>query len=133
MRILIVGASRIGVAVAQNLIPDNHSVVLIDQDKEKLDRLSETMDCGMVVGDGTSPAIIREAMADEDVDVLLALSNQDQDNILAALVGRSLGIERTIPQITNPELKHLCEELGLEEQFHPEEVVANQLHKMVGE
>jgi trk system potassium uptake protein TrkA len=123
MRIVIVGASSVGQATARKLIGHGDSVILIDKDREKLDAMSETMDCGLLAGDGTDPDVLRDAITSEQ-DILLAMTPVDQDNILACLLGHSLGCERVIPRIGNPQLFALCDELGLDERIAPEEEVS---------
>ncbi|WP_425038125.1 potassium channel family protein [Primorskyibacter sp. S187A] len=132
MRIVIVGGSKFGTATAQTLIEQDHEVVVIDRDRGKLERLAETLDCGMIEGDGTSPSILREAHASED-DVLIALTNASDDNILAALVGRSVGYGRVIPQIISPELLDVCAELDLADTITPHVTVAESICRALEE
>ena len=110
MHITILGASRFGVATVQHLIDEGHEVVLIDSDRSRLDNLADELDCGMVCGDGTLPSTLRDAYGDGS-DALVALTNEDDVNILAAVVGRAIGFGRVIPQIVRPELLTVVEEL----------------------
>ena len=126
MRIVIAGASPLGRASAGKLIDAGHDVVLIDRNREKLDRLSDRLDCGLIEGDATLPTTLREAGGDQP-DALLALTNSDEDNILCAVVGRSVGFERVIPQIIQQELCAICDELKLEDMITPHETVAANL------
>lgn len=123
MRITILGASRFGVATVKQLVEDGHEVVLIDEDRARLDELSETLDCGMIHGDGTLPSVLRDAYGDGS-DALVALTNEDDVNILASVVGRSVGYGRVIPQIVRPELLSVVEELQLDDTITPHESVA---------
>lgn len=126
MRIVIVGGSKFGVATAEQLIEKGHEVVLIDENRQKLEELSEHLDCGMIQGDGSSPKTLREAFASED-DVLIALTNASDDNILTALVARSVGFGRVIPQIVSAELLDVCVELDLKDMITPHATVARSL------
>lgn len=126
MRVVIVGASPLGRALAGKLVDASHDVVMIDRNAEKLDALGGRLDCGLIEGDGTLPSILREAGGDEP-DALLALTNSDEDNILCAVVGRSVGYQRVIPQIIQSELCAICEELTLEDVITPHETVAADL------
>jgi trk system potassium uptake protein TrkA len=126
MRVAIIGATSMAVQAARLLIQRRHDVIVVDRDRDRLDQLAEEVDCGFVHGDGSKPAILKE-LAPETVDVLLCLSNDDQDNILAALVGRSLGFTRVVPKITDPEYQHICAELGLEDTIVPDATVARLL------
>ncbi len=126
MRIVIIGASRFGTATATRLSENGHEVVMIDHDAERLDALSDELDCGMIHGDGTLPSVQRDAYGDH-ADALIALTNQDDVNILAAAVGRSVGFDRVVPQIVRPELLAVCEELGLKDLITPHATVARSL------
>ncbi|MCE8008588.1 NAD-binding protein [Aestuariivita sp.] len=126
MRVTILGASRFGAAIAEHLIEDDHEVILIDKDRDRLDRLSERLDCGMIEGDGTMPTTLREAYRDE-ADVFIAVTNASDDNILASLVARSVGFGRVIPQITAAELMDVCHELELDDVINPHATVAESI------
>jgi trk system potassium uptake protein TrkA len=126
MRIVILGASRFGEAIAGTLIEHEHEVVVIDQSREKLEDLAQRLDCGMLHGDGTMPTTLREVYRDEN-DVFVAVTNASEDNILASLVARSIGFGRVIPQIVSSELLNVCEELELHDAINPHATVAQEL------
>jgi trk system potassium uptake protein TrkA len=128
MRIVVVGASKFGVATVETLIEEGHEVVLVDRNRAQLDRLAKRFDCGMIEGDGTSPSVLRDAVNGKN-DVLITLTNASDDNILAALVGRSVGFGRVIPQIIETDLLELCAELGLDDTIMPHVTVARSLCK----
>jgi trk system potassium uptake protein TrkA len=126
MRAIILGASRFGASIADRLIEANHEVVLIDKDRDRLEKLSERLDCGMIEGDGTMPPVLREAFRDED-DVFIAVTNASDDNILASIVARAVGFGRVIPQITATELLDVCRELDLDDVINPHATVAESI------
>lgn len=123
MRVTILGASRFGVATVKQLVDGGHEVVLIDKDRARLDELADSLDCGMIHGDGTLPSVLRDAYGDGS-DALVALTNEDDVNILAAVVARSVGFGRVVPQIVRPELLSVVEELDLDDRIAPHESVA---------
>ncbi|KPQ15842.1 MAG: trk system potassium uptake protein TrkA [Rhodobacteraceae bacterium HLUCCO18] len=126
MRIVVLGASRFGEAIAGTLIEHEHEVVVIDQSREKLEALAQRLDCGMLHGDGTMPTTLREVYRGEN-DVFVAVTNASEDNILASLVARSIGFGRVIPQIVSSELMDVCEELKLHDAINPHATVAQEL------
>ncbi|MEC7760924.1 MAG: TrkA family potassium uptake protein [Pseudomonadota bacterium] len=130
MRIVIVGASRFGIATAEQLIETGHQVVLVDTNREKLDEVAEDLDCGLVHGDGSLPTVQREAFGDH-ADALILLTNTDDVNVMAAVVGRSVGFERVVPQIVRSELVAVCEELGLDDVVTPHQTLARSLLRMI--
>jgi len=126
MRIVIVGASRFGTATAEQLAQAGHEVVMVDRNGEKLSALSEEVDVGLLEGDGSLPSVLREAYGD-GADALVLLTNVDDVNILAALVGKSVGFPKVVPQIVRRQLLAVCEELGLENLITPHATVARSI------
>ncbi|MEM1373344.1 MAG: NAD-binding protein [Pseudomonadota bacterium] len=126
MRIVVVGASRLGRATITALLEKGHDAVLVDKSAARLDALADEFDCGMIEGDGTFPKILSDAYGD-GADGLLLMTNHDDVNILAAVVGRSIGYERVTLQIVRPELLSICDELGLEDIVTPHVTVAQSI------
>jgi len=100
MRIVIVGAGEVGAYLAQFLIAENHQVTLIDSDPEKIERLSDHLDLKGFVGSGSSVAVLEEAEAGR-AELLLAVTNQEEVNMLAAYFGKRLGAQHTIARMTS--------------------------------
>jgi trk system potassium uptake protein TrkA len=130
MRIVFVGAEEVAVRTAEFLIGKGHEVVIIDTDREKIDELSERMDCSFLHGDGSSPSILRE-VSPEKTDVLIAVSNSDPTNLIASLVGRSIGFKRVISSIQDPDYEEICRELGLTNTIMPSRTISQYLADMV--
>ena len=107
MRAVFVGAGSLTVNTARVLLKRGHDVVLVERDRDTIDDLEDELDCGFIHGDGSRPMILREADP-EGSDVLFCLTGDDQTNIIAGLVGRSLGFERVVTKIENPEFEHVC-------------------------
>lgn len=118
MRIAFVSASDESIRTAELLIKQGHAVIIIGRDQEKIEELSDELDCSFLHGDGSRPDILREVNP-EQTDVLFCLSDDDKDNLIAALVGRSLGFKRCVTRIENPDLEDICRELGLENTIIP--------------
>jgi trk system potassium uptake protein len=126
MRLAFIGTSSLTLTTAEILIEAGHEVVLIERDKARIDDLSDRFDAGFLHGDGTQPDVLRDADP-EATDVLFCLLESDQINIIAALVGRSLGFERVVPRISNPQFQRICNELGLDDTVLPNRAVASHL------
>jgi len=130
MRITFVGASHMAVMTAKSLIDRGHEVVVIERKREKIDALADTLDCSFLHGDGGSPEILSEADP-KSTDVLFCLTSNDQVNIIASLVGRSLGFRRVITSIQNPEYEPICQELGLRDTIVPIRTISRYLADML--
>jgi len=114
---------------ARQLLEHRHEVVIIEQDKKRIDELSVELDAGYIHGDGSKPAILREADP-AATDFLFCLCGTDQYNIIASLVGRSLGYRRVVTRIEDPAYEHICIELGLEDLIVPDFTIARYLADM---
>jgi len=122
----MIGAGSLTLMTARLLLRHGHEVVIIDDDKARLDSLATELDSGFLCGDGSKPAILREADP-EHTDLLFCLTGNDQTNILASLVGRSLGFQRIVTRIEDPEFEHICLELGLEDTIIPARTIGRYL------
>lgn len=129
MRAVFIGAGPATLATVRVLLPRGHEVVIIERDKEVIEALTESLDCGILHGDGSRPALLKEADP-KSTDFLFCLTNNDQTNIIASLVGRSLGFPRVITRIEDPEFEHICLELGLLDTIIPDATVARYLADM---
>jgi len=123
MRIVIIGAGSLAVMTARQLLERRNEVIIIERERERIEELAEELDCGYIQGDGSKPAILREANPGAS-DLLLCLADDDQDNIIAGLVGKELGFERVAVRIEDPEYEHICIELGLENTIVPDRTIA---------
>lgn len=126
MKAIFVGASPTTIMTAQSLLTRNYEVIIIENDKEKIDMVSAQIDCGFLCGDGSKPALLRETNP-QQMDVLYCLTNHDQTNIISSLVGRSLGFTRVITKIEDPSYEHICIELGLKTTIVPSRTISRHL------
>ena len=129
MRTVFIGAGSLTNMTAQQLLDANHEVVIIEKDKALIDELSADLGAGFIHGDGSKPAILREANP-AATDFLFCLTGNDQYNIIASLVGRSLGFKRVVTRIEDPAYEHICIELGLEDVIVPDFTIARYLADM---
>jgi len=130
MRLVFVGASRLTVLTARYLSSQGHEIVIIEQDRGRIEALSDGLDCSFLHGDGANPEVLREAGPDR-TDVLFCMTDDDKDNLVASLVARSLKFRRVITRIHDPEFEPICKELGLEHTIVPERTVSRYLADMV--
>ncbi len=125
MRIAFIGAGRFAVTAAHALLEDGHEVVIVDEDAARLRELEEeNLDCGLVHGDGSRPAVLKE-IGPGNTDFLFCMSGSDQDNILAALAGERLGFGHVVVMIQDPDFEGLCTQLGLADVLMPSQETAN--------
>ncbi len=126
MKAVLIGTTPLSVMTARILLKRGHEVVIIERDKERIDDLEDDLACGFLHGDGTRPDILKEANP-AGTHVLYCLTNEEQTNIIASLVGKSLGYPRVITQILDPQFEHICIELGLEDTIVPDRTIGGYL------
>ena len=116
MKIIIVGAGKVGSALTQQLSADGHNVTVVDQDPQLIDNIINIYDVMGVCGNGAVYGVQKEAEV-EKAELLIATTSSDELNILSCLVARKLGAKHTIARIRNPEyekqLRFMRDELGL--------------------
>lgn len=130
MRIVFVGASTLTIHTVTIMRGRGHEVIIIEQEKERINELTNQIDCGFIHGDGSKPTILKEADP-ESTNYLFCLSDNDQTNIIASLVGRSLGFAHTVTKIADAEFEHVCLELGLENTIIPTQTIGYHLSDML--
>jgi trk system potassium uptake protein TrkA len=130
MRIIFSGANALTVMTAKTLIKQGHEVIIIEVDKEKIDQISDELDCSFLHGDSARPAVLSQ-VDPKNSDILFCLTNSDQVNILTSLLGRSMGFKRVITSIKDTDLLQLCRELGLEDTIIPVWALSRYLDNMV--
>jgi trk system potassium uptake protein TrkA len=131
MRTVFIGAGEVSIETAKALVKKGHEVIIIETDKAKIDELSEEMDCSFLQGDGSRPDILREVNP-EQTDFLFCLTDSDQHNVIASLVGRSLSFKRVVTSIGDPQFEVICRELGLKDTIIPSRTISRYLEDMVG-
>ena len=130
MKAVFVGSGPLSVMAARLMLKRGHEVVIVELDKARIESLADELACGFVHGDGSKPVILRETDPDH-TDFLFCLTDNDQTNIIAGMVGRSLGFARVVTKIEDPEFEHICLELGLENTIMPAMTIGRYLADML--
>ena len=133
MKIIIVGAGKVGMALTQQLSAE-HNVTIIDENPQLVENVINVYDVMGVCGNGASYEVQREAEVDK-ADLLIATTSGDELNILSCLVAKKLGVNHTIARIRNPEyekqLRFMREELGLSMAINPEKAAAREIARVL--
>ena len=134
MRIVVVGAGKVGRVLTEQLAAEKHDIVVIDQDTDLIESLVNIFDVRGVVGNGGCYDVQKDAFED-GADLLIATTSSDETNILACLVAKKLGTPHTIARIRNPEyekqLHFMREELGLSMVVNPEKATAREIARVL--
>ncbi len=89
MNIIICGAGRVGSTIAKLLSEQNHSITVIDQSSDDIQKINETLDVKAIVGKATSPAILEKANIAE-ANMIIAVTRNDEINMLICQIAHSL-------------------------------------------
>tara|TARA_B100000700_G_scaffold144478_1_gene160618 strand:- start:1485 stop:2870 length:1386 start_codon:yes stop_codon:yes gene_type:complete len=99
MNIIICGAGRVGFTIAKLLSEQGHSITVIDQSSEDIQKINESLDVKAVVGKGTYPSILEKANA-ADADMIIAVTRNDEINMLICQIAYSIfNIQKKIARI----------------------------------
>lgn len=134
MNIIIIGCGRVGRTLAQRLYNEKHNVTVIDVSAEKVKTITERCDIMGVVGNGATYTTQREAGI-QNADLLIAVTNSDELNVLCCVVAKKEGKCKTIARVKNPDYSHdslyLKEQLGLSMVINPEYVAAEEIARVI--
>jgi trk system potassium uptake protein TrkA len=105
MKIIILGAGRVGSSVAESLVSEANDITVIDSDPARVADLQSRFDLRGLVGSALSPSLLREAAAG-DADLLIAVTSTDETNLVACKVAAELfNIPTRIARVRNTELQ----------------------------
>ena len=99
MNIIICGAGRVGFAIAKSLTEQDHSITVIDQSSEDIQKINESLDVKAIVGKATLPTILEKANTSE-ADMIIAVTRNDEINMLICQIAYSIfKVPKTIARI----------------------------------
>lgn len=129
--VAIVGGGDIGVIVAKNLEANNMTVKLFDSNRARCEELSRTLTKTMVLyGNGTDLALLKEERI-FNMDAFIAVSGEDETNLLAGLLAKELGVPKSIVMVDRPDYMPVYERLGVDAAISPRVIAANYILKYV--
>jgi trk system potassium uptake protein TrkA len=135
MKVIIVGAGKVGFNIAATLSGKNMDVVVIDTSPERLAQVQEYLDVQVLEGNGASMSVLEQAGVAKS-DLLIAVTELDELNMMTCFVGKSYGVKSTIARVRKPEYGELAkserqEQLGIDLIVNPELLAAQELGKLV--
>ncbi len=135
MKVIIAGAGDIGTELAKRLIADNHDVVVLEKDSEKISSLSNRLDAMLVQETGERISALVDAGI-EEADVFIAVTDSDELNIMFCMIAKKLANIKTVARVRNPEYtshKMLLtgEQLGIDIMIDPEGLTALEIAKLI--
>ena len=137
MRIIIAGAGDVGFHLAKLLAYEEHDIVIIDKNSDRLQTALNTLDVATVRGNSTSYQVMEEANIAK-ADMLISVTSSEETNIATCIIGKHLGAKRTIARIENLEYlldkdKLDLKDLGIDEIISPESLAAKEIKRLLKE
>jgi len=136
MKIIILGAGQVGGTLAEHLASEANDITVVDTDGDRLRDLGDRLDIRTVQGRGSLPTVLRQAGAD-DADMLVAVTNSDETNMVACQVAYSLfhtptkiARVRESAYLTREELFH-NDHIPVDVLISPEQVVTNYIKRLI--
>ena len=134
MNIIIVGCGRIGSTLVEELSGENHDISIIDEKAHVVQKLAETHDVLGVIGNGASYSILSDAGV-ETADIIIAVTNSDELNLLCCLIAKKAGRCETVARVRNPvyydEISFIKEEMGISVVLNPELSAAYEIARLL--
>ncbi|MDE9552904.1 Trk system potassium transporter TrkA [Xenorhabdus bovienii] len=137
MKIIILGAGQVGGTLAENLVDENNDITVVDTDTDRLRQLQDKFDLRVVNGHGSHPRVLREAGA-EDADMLVAVTNSDETNMIACQIAYSLfNTPNKVARIRSSEYIYESEKLfqpndiPIDYLISPEQLVIDYIYKLI--
>ena len=135
MKIVIIGAGEIGYDLASLLSKERHDVIVLDRDKECLDKVAENLDVLCHEGNATSAKDLVDTGV-KDADIMIAVTSIDEVNMIASMMSKRLGAEMVIARVRSDELSRpnaplKPSDLGIDVMIHPEQSAAYEIVRLI--
>ena len=133
MKIIIVGCGKVGYTLVEQLGSEDHDIVVIDEKPEKVSTITNNLDAMGIVGNGINHQTLIDAGI-TTADLLIAVTGDDEKNLLCCVIARKTGHCQTIARVRNPiynkEIEFLKKEFGLAMIINPELAAANEIARI---
>ncbi len=135
MKILIIGAGRIGANLARALSKEEHEVYVVENNESIARKANEKLDVKVINGSGTDPKVLKEINI-QNVDLVIAVTVSDETNLLAGALTSVLGAKKVIARIRNKELAKTIKQAGyqtfnIDDIINPEDLAADEIVKAI--
>jgi len=134
VKVIIIGAGKVGSQIAQTLSAENHDVTIIDKREDIRQDLDNNLDIMTIVGNGANVRILEQAGIRE-ADMLIAVTRIDEVNMIACMTAKQFNVAKKIARIRNTEYMYSNslskEKLGIDFVINPERATAKEIVKLL--
>jgi trk system potassium uptake protein len=135
MRVIVIGAGEVGQHLARTLSAERHEVTVIDEDPARVEALQAQLDALVVCAGGSSPRVLSEHGVGH-ADLLCAVTQRDEVNLIAAMAAKRLGARRTVARVRDDDFyegqaSFARDVLDIDFLVHPERATADDLAEAI--
>lgn len=134
MQIVVVGCGNVGATIARSLAKEGHNITVVDNNIRALHDVADEMDLMGIEGNGSTLEVLMAAGVNT-ADLLIAVTDSDERNLLCCLIAKKAGTKYTIARVRNPEYKNEIEfikgDLGLSMFVNPELSAADETARLL--
>ena len=135
MRVVIVGAGKVGFSVAKYLVEEDHDVIVIEEDESRREIIQNSLDVMTIGGNGASPKVLTHPDVVK-ADLMIAVTDSDEVNMVVCMAAKNVGISQTIARVRNVDYIGNDEDafhasMGIDITINPEYVTAVEISKIL--
>lgn len=130
MYVVIMGAGRVGLTLASNLVSRGHDVTIIESNDSLCSNAAAELDALVICGNGTDIKALEEANV-ADADVFVAATGNDEANLLSCILVKQYKIKKIIARLSNPDHEDAFKKVGIDDVISPELTAAGYLEKII--
>ena len=135
MKVVIAGIGEVGMYLAKMLNRKDHDIIVIDEDKDKLNELAASLDIMSVPGSASSIEILQAADI-ANADLFIAVTKTQEVNIISSILAKKLGAKKTIARIDNNEYidneqRKIITQLGIDALVYPEILASDEIVNII--
>lgn len=135
MRIVVIGAGKLGYSVAQLLADDQHDVVVVEKNEARRNVIKNNLDVLTIGGNGSSLALMEDP-AIKNADILFASTDSDEVNMIACMLAKRANIKHTVARIRDTEYAKtesafLKDVLKIDMVLNPEQITAHEINRIL--
>ena len=135
MRIIIIGAGKLGYSIAELLSKEEYDIVVVDQDAGRLEIVKETLDVMTMEANGSSPITMDDPEI-RDSDVLIAVTANDEVNMVSCILAKKHGIKHTVARIRDMQFiseakEYLKSNFDIDLMLNPEMLTAMEINRIL--
>ncbi|MDR2873361.1 MAG: NAD-binding protein [Methanobrevibacter sp.] len=130
MYVIIMGAGRVGITLAEFLIGKRYDITVIESRKTECNKAVSELDAIVICGNGTNTKILEESNI-SDADFFVAVTGNDETNLLTCILAKNYGVPKVISRMSNLDHRDAFKKVGIDYVISPEMAAAGFLERLI--